>query len=196
MSSLRTRTVLSSLRTYFEKNRKVIICAIVLFVIGIILGIILTYRAVDGSFERVPRVDVETGAARVFFFAVLGLFGCYGLLLISGISNKTVFIAIIPFTLLGFLCGRYSFALIGRYEGFGVFNLIIIYLPFFLITFVCMVLAAANILSSSCTDCSGHTGLRQSFVCALKIFGINAACALVLFLIIGSISGVIIVTLF
>ena len=197
MSSLRTRVFLSSLRTFFEKNKKVVICTTVLFVIGILLGIILTYRAVDGSFERIPRIDMETGSAKVFFIAILGLVGCYAVLLIAGINNKTVILVIIPFTVLGFLFGRYSCALIGRYEGYGVLNLLLIYMPFFLVSFVCMVLATANILSASCTDCGGSSGLKPSFICTLKILGINAACALVFFLILGSIiGGVIIVVLF
>lgn len=197
MSSLRTRVFLSTLKTFFDKNKKLAICACVLFALGIAVGIILAYRAVDGCFERVPRVDMETGAARVFFVAILGLVGCYALLLISGINNKTVIVAIIPFTLAGFLLGRYSCALIGRYEGFGVINLLLIYLPFFLITFVCMLLAAASILSESCMERCGTSELKPSFVCTLKILGINAACALVLFLIVGAIAGgVIIVKLF
>ena len=168
----------------------------VLFAIGIILGIILAYRAVDGAFERVPRVDAETGAGKVFFISILCLVGGYGVLLIAGINNKTVFLICVPFVTLGYFLGKYSCALIGRYEGFGVINFVVIYLPFFLITFVLMMIAAANILSAGCSDYCERSSLRPSFVRTLKILAINAGCSLVLFLIIGSITGVIIVALF
>ena len=186
----------SSLRTFFDKNKKVIISTSVLFLIGIIIGIVYAYRAVDGCFERVIRSEVETGAAKVFFISLLGIMGGYILILISGINNKTVFLICIPFVVLGFFLGKYACALVGRYEGFGVLNLVIIYLPFFLITFVLMMIATANVLSAGCTDYCEHSSLKPSFIRTLKIFGINAGCSLVLFLIIGSMTGVIIVVLF
>ncbi|MCM1305695.1 MAG: hypothetical protein NC037_05205 [Bacteroides sp.] len=196
MSTLRTRMIASSLQTFFEKNKKVIISATVLFIVGIIVGITYALRAVDGSFERVIRSEVETGAAKVFFFSLLGIIGGYAIILISGVNNKTVFLICIPFTVLGFFLGKYSCALVGRYEGFGVLNLLLVYLPFFLITFVLMVIASAAVLSAGCTDYSANSSLKPSFVKTLKILGINAACSLVLFLIVGSITGVIIVSLF
>jgi len=197
MSTLRTRVIKSSLITFFEKNKKVIISTVVLFAIGIILGVALAYRAVDGSFERVPRVDVETGSAKVFFISLLCLVGGYGVLLIAGINNKTVFLICIPFLTLGYILGKYSVALICRFEGFGVLNFILVYLPFFLVTFILMLIAATNILSASCSDYCENSSFKPSFIRTLKIFGINAGCALVLFLILGSIiGGVIIVTLF
>lgn len=197
MTSLRTRTIISSLRTFFEKNKKVIISAAVLFALGIVLGIVLAYRAVDGAFERVPRSEVETGSAKVFFISLLCLVGGYGILLIAGINNKTVFLIVIPFITLGFFLGRYACALVCRFEGFGILNLVIIYLPFFLITFVLMLIATANIMSAGCTDYCEGSMFKPSFIRTLKILGINAACSLVVFLILGSIcGGVIIVTLF
>lgn len=197
MSTLRTRLITSSLLTFFEKNKKVLISTLVLFVIGIIIGVILAYRAVDGSFERVPRIDIEVGSAKVFFISSLCLLGCYGIILVAGINNKTVFLICIPFVLLGYFCGKFACALVCRFEGFGIINLVIIYLPFFLITFVLMMLATASILSSSCSDRCEGSNLKPSFIRVLKIFGINIACGFVLFIIVGSIAGgVIIVTLF
>ncbi|MCI8732721.1 MAG: hypothetical protein HFE29_00130 [Clostridia bacterium] len=196
MSTLRTRMITSSLLTFFDKHKKVIISTSVLFIIGIVIGIIYAYRAVDGSFERVVRSEVETGAAKVFFISLLSIMGGYIVILISGINNKTVFLICIPFILLGFFLGKFSCALICRFEGFGVLNFIVIYLPFFLITFVLMMIATANVLSAGCADYCENSSLRPSFIRTLKIFGINAGCSLVLFLIIGSMTGVIIVTLF
>lgn len=189
--------IASSLLAFFEKNKKVIISTTVLFVIGIIIGIVYAYRAVDGSFERVIRSEVETGSAKVFFISLLAVMGGYVIILISGINNKTVFLICIPFIVLGFFLGKYACALVGRYEGFGVLNLVIIYLPFFLVTFVLMVVATAGVLSAGCTDYCENSSLKPSFIRTLKIFGINCACSLVLFLIIGSMTGgVIIVVLF
>lgn len=186
----------SQLLSYLDRHKKVIISTAVLFVIGILIGIIYAYRTVDGSFERVARANVETGGAKVFFISLLCLMGGYIVILISGINNKTVFLICIPFIALGFVLGEYACALVCRFEGFGVLNLIVIYLPFFLITFVLMVIASANVLSAGCSDYCENSSLKPSFVKTLKIFGINCACSLVLFLIIGSVTKVIIVTLF
>lgn len=188
--------IASSLLSFFEKNRKVIISSTVLFAIGIVIGIAYAVRAVDGSFERVIRSEVETGAARVFFISLLGIIGGYALILISGINNKTVILICVPFTVLGFFLGKYACALIGRYEGFGVLNFLIIYLPFFLVTFVLMAIAATGVLSAGCTDYCEGSSFKPSFLRTLKILGINALCSLVLFLIIGSMTGVIVVALF
>lgn len=197
MSSMRSRAIISYLRTFFERHKKVIICTAALFVVGIVLGIVLAYKAVDGEFESVPRVDVETGSAKIFFFAILSLVGCYGVILIAGINDKTAILICVPFVVLGFVMGRFAIALIMRYDGFGVINLLFVYLPFFLATFALMLIASARVLSAACYEhCEGST-LKPSFVAALKLFGLNAAVALVCFAIVGSIcGGVIVVTLF
>lgn len=196
MDYCRKRAILSSVRSFVAQNKKIIICVSAIFAIGIIVGVISAINATNGNFERVARADMNFGAVKVFFFSTLALAACYGLLLVSGINNKTVFIAIIPFFALGFFCGEYTCALIARYEGLGLLNLLLIYLPFFIVSFVCMTLALCNILNSSCTDCAGDSTLKPSFVATLKIFGINIAINFVLFLIIGAIFGVIIVALY
>lgn len=168
-----------------------------ILLLGIIIGVISAINATDGNFERVARADMEFGAVKVFFFSSLALCGSYVILLISGINNKTVIVAIIPFFVLGFFMGEYMCALIARYEGLGLLNLIFIYLPFFIVSFVCMLVALTVILSASCGSCSCESGgLKPSFVSTLKIFGINIAISVVLFLIIGAIFGVIIVSLY
>lgn len=186
----------SALKNFWRKNKKIIVCSLVVFVLGIIVGAISAVRAVGGEFEQVLPKDAETGGARVFFFSMLALIGCYGVILLSGVNNKTVFLSIIPFFLLGFLTGRYSAALLCRYGSLGVVNLIFAYLPFFLCTLVCFALSAIAVMRCDCTKDALNGTLKSSFVDTLKLLGINVCVSFVLFVIIGSIYGVIIVSVY
>ncbi len=193
--SLRTKSIISALKTFVSDNKKVIVCASIIFVLGIIVGIFSAFRSVgkDG-FDRVARADMEFGAVKVFFISLLALVGCYAVFLIAGINDKTVFLIVLPFFALGFATGWYSVALIGRYETSGLVNLLLIYLPFFICTFCCFVLCATVTVAPDC-GCKNGT-LKPSFVNTLKIFAINVAIAFLLFIIIGSIFKVIVVTLY
>lgn len=192
---LRTKTFLSALKTFVSDNKKVIMCALVVFSLGVTVGVISAFRAVgDDGFERVARADMEFGSAKVFFVALLALFGCYAVFLISGVNSATVFLIILPFFALGFVSGEYSVALIARYETTGLVNLLLIYLPFFLCTFCCFVLCAVAMVAPDCA--CRRAGLKLSFVATLKIFGVNALLAFVFFIIIGSIFNVIVVSLY
>ena len=192
---LRAKSFLSSLKSFVSDNKKVIICAVVIFVLGITVGIISAFRAVgEDGFERVARADMEFGAAKVFFISLLALIGCYGVFLIAGVNNVTVFLIILPFFALGFITGEYSATLIARYETTGLINLLLIYLPFFLCTFCCFVLCATVVVAPDCSCCK--TGLKPSFVSTMKILGVNVAIAFVLFIILGSIFKVIVVSLY
>ena len=91
-SSMRTQSVISWLRTYFSKNKKVIICTLVAFIVGVIAGVVACVRSVNGDFERVARADMEFGAFKVFFISLLALLGGYFVVLIAGTNNKTVFL--------------------------------------------------------------------------------------------------------
>ena len=192
---LRAKSFLSSLKSFVSDNKKVIICAVVIFVLGITVGIISAFRAVgEDGFERVARADMEFGAAKVFFISLLALIVCYGVFLIAGVNNVTVFLIILPFFALGFITGEYSATLIARYETTGLINLLLIYLPFFLCTFCCFVLCATVVVAPDCSCCK--TGLKPSFVSTMKILGVNVAIAFVLFIILGSIFKVIVVSLY
>ncbi len=193
--SLRTKSIISALKTFVSDNKKVIVCASIIFVLGIIVGIFSAFRSVgkDG-FDRVARADMEFGAVKVFFISLLALVGCYAVFLLAGINDKTVFLIVLPFFALGFATGWYSVALIGRYETSGLVNLLLIYLPFFICTFCCFVLCATVTVAPDC-GCKNGT-LKPSFVNTLKIFAINVAIAFLLFIIIGSIFKVIVVTLY
>lgn len=186
----------SALKSFLSKNKKIIICSLIVFALGIIVGAVSAWRAVGGEFEEVLPKDADMGGARVFFFSTLALIGCYGVILLSGINNKTVFLAIIPVFLLGFFFGRYSSALIGRFGALGIVNLVFAYAPFFICTFVCFVLSTIAVMNADCAKTAISSNLKPSFVDTLKLFGINVAIGFVLFVLIGSIYGVIIVTVY
>lgn len=193
--SLRVKSVLSAIKSFVSDNKKVIICATIIFALGITVGVISAFGAVgDDGFERVARADMEFSSAKVFFVSLLALLGCYVVFLLSGINAKTIFLIVIPFFALGFVTGEYSVALIARYETTGLLNLLLIYLPFFLCTFCCFVLCAVIAAAPDCACCK--TGLNPSFVQTVKVFGANVAIAFVLFIIIGAIFKVIVVSLY
>lgn len=191
----RTRVIISSLKSFFAKNKKVIVCALIVFAIGVLVGILSIVRSVSEGFERVARADMQIGGARVFFISLLALLGAYIVFLISGINSKTLPLALVPFFVLGFVLGEYVTALVARYEAFGVFNLLLVYLPFFVCTLVLFILCACNMAAPDCA-CSSMTTLKPSFIATLKLFGLNVLCSIIFFLIIGSIFGVIIVELY
>lgn len=193
--SLRVKSVLSAIKSFVSDNKKVIICATIIFALGITVGVISAFGAVgDDGFERVARADMEFSSAKVFFVSLLALLGCYVVFLLSGINAKTIFLIVIPFFALGFVTGEYSVALIARYETTGLLNLLLIYLPFFLCTFCCFVLCAVIAAAPDCACCK--TRLKPSFVQTVKVFGANVAIAFVFFLIIGAIFKVIVVSLY
>ena len=93
--SLRTKSIISALKTFVSDNKKVIICASIIFVLGIIVGVISAFRSVgEDGFERVARADMEFGAVKVFFISLLALLVCYAVFLIAGINDKTVFLIV------------------------------------------------------------------------------------------------------
>lgn len=195
-NSSRLCSLKSALKSFWSKNKKIIICSLIVFTLGITVGAISAVRAVGGEFEQVLPKDAETGGARVFFFSMLALIGCYGVILVSGVNNKTVFLSVIPFFLLGFFTGRYSAALLCRYGSLGVINLIFAYLPFFLCTLACFTLSTIAVMRCDCAGEALNGTLKSSFVDTLKLLGINVGVSFVLFVIFGSIYGVIIVTVY
>lgn len=193
--SLRVKSVLSAIKSFVSDNKKVIICATIIFALGITVGVISAFGAVgDDGFERVARADMEFSSAKVFFVSLLALLGCYVVFLLSEINAKTIFLIVIPFFALGFVTGEYSVALIARYETTGLLNLLLIYLPFFLCTFCCFVLCAVIAAAPDCACCK--TGLKPSFVQTVKVFGANVAISFVFFLILGAVFKVIVVSLY
>lgn len=196
MKSMRARIFVSSVRSFLDTNKKIVVCACVIFVLGIIIGVISAVNAFEGEFEHIPRSEIEYGAAKVFFISALILCGGYVVILISGYGAKTVFLAVVPIILLGVYCGKYVCLLVACYETAGIINLLCVYLPFFIATFVCFMLATIAALKNPCADSSCNSGLRPSFIGVLKMLGINIAINFALFLIIGSMTKVIIVAVY
>ncbi len=193
MSSARARILKSEISDFFKRNGKVVVSVLAVFVVGIVLGVTLAYRAVGGEFESVARVDADTGAGKMFFLSLLVLAASYGLILLSGLNKKTVFICCVPFFVIGYLLGRFSCALICRYEMFGLLNFLFVYLPVFIISVIMLVIASAVVLSASCTECNGKNSLKPSFVNLLKLFALNAAALFAFYIIAGLIVGGVIV---
>jgi len=194
MDELKKRVLLSNLKEFFDKNKKILICSLIVLALGVVVGIVSSIRAVNGEFERVARVDMKFSGAKIFFLSSLLLLLSYSVFLIAGADKKCTFLAVIPFFILGFLMGKYATCLIARYEFWGVLNLLCCYLPFFLCSICLFAVALSGILSS----CNRPTknGLKSYLLPTLKIFGINVCAGFVFFLIIGSIFGVIEISLF
>ncbi len=194
------RTLSSNIRAFFHENKKAVICFSVVFAVGLIIGIIAAIESRSGVFERFEISVVEYGAVRVFFISALLLIAAYALIWISSSGSKLVFLAVLPFLALGVMCGQYMCVLVGCYGLIGILNLVFIYLPFFLVTFALLLVAAAHILSRP--GCSGPRcggtpfHMQPTFVFLLKIFGINIAINAVIFLLVGIFVKVIIVELY
>lgn len=179
----------SELGDFFKANAKIIISVVVIFALGVALGVALAFRAVGGEFESVARVDAETGAGKVFFLSLLALLASYALVLLSGLNKKTVFLSCIPYFVIGFMCGRFSAMLLCRYELFGLLNFLFVYLPVFVLSLILLALATVRALDSSCSECADGAKLKPSFVAILKLFGINAAINFVFFILVGLLVG-------
>lgn len=193
-NAFRFRAVLSLVKSFFKDNKKVLFCTLIIFLLGIIVGVLSAFGAVSDGFERVARDEMEFANAKIFFVSILALLGAYIVFLLAGANSKTIFLVILPFFALGFIVGEYSTALVARYETTGVFNLLFVYLPFFIGTLICFLMCA---VVSSSQDCSFNGyGLKNSFVSTVKLFAINVAISLIFFLIIGSIFGVLVVELY
>lgn len=193
MSSARSRIIKSEFGDFFKANAKTLISALVIFALGIILGVALAYREVGGEFEVVPRADADTGAGKVFFLSLLVLAASYALILLSSLNKRTALLCCLPYFALGFLLGRFSCALLCRYEVFGVLNFIFVYLPAFLCTVALLLFATATGQFGCCSQACGKGKLKPSFVSLLKIFAVNAALIFAFFIIVGLVVGGVIV---
>lgn len=194
MRYTRLRVITAELSDFLRINKKLVICFLSVFAAGLIVGIVATINSYGGTFERISRSDVDFGAVKVFFFSILILAGGYLVLLISASNPKLIFIAIVPYVALGVFMGKYVCLLIARYASLGLLNLFLIYLPFFLLTFVCMLAGGVTALNFVGCESEGRFRLRPPFVRLLKAYGVNVACCFLIFLIIGSMTGVIIVS--
>ncbi len=197
MNNVKSKVVLSSVKSYCVRNKRALLCALIAYTVGIVIGIVSAIRATDGQFERVARIDMQLGSAKVFFISALAFAGCYLLIVVAGFKSKTAFMGVVPFVAVGFFMGEYATALIARYEIMGVLNVLFVYTPLFCASASCMAIALARALSTPCgiVGCS-YQQKQPIFVSILKIFGINMGINFVFVMIIGSMFGVIIVSLY
>ena len=184
-----------AVKDFFATNTKSAVCFSIIFFIGIVVGIVSAVNAVDGVFEKIAQSEMVFGSVKVFFYSALFLMIGYFLFAIASCIRGMSFIAVLPFVVLGYLCGKYMTVLVGVYGGIGIINLIFIYIPFYIGAFVlflicaCIALRQANI----CT-CAGSI-LRPSVATVLKLFGFNVLLNVLIFLLIGAMVDVIVVVI-
>lgn len=192
--SLNLRGATSAVRGFLSRNKKCAVSFSVLFVVGIIIGIIVAVNANGGEFERVLQKDVEYGAVKVFFFSSLIIGAGYAVIIVASVSRKVTFVAVVPFLVLGLYFGRYICILTACFGASGIINLIVIYIPFFLCTFICMLFGGCAALQQALICSCSYCGLlRPSVSVLLKAYGINCALSFVIFLILGLMTKVIVI---
>lgn len=176
------------MKDFLHNNKKSVASFAAVFAVGIIAGIFITINASGGEFERVARADMEFGAVKVFFSTSFMLLLGYGVILLSAAAPALVFAGLVSFGVLGIYFGKYACLLFACYGVTGVINFFVIYLPFFAVTFLLFVVAGAQAVNAK-----GCNRLKNSAFFILKIFGLNAGCDFVIFIIIGAFAKVIVV---
>ena len=116
------------------------------------------------------------------------MFAGYAVILVAAAGRNLAVVAALPFLVLGYVTGKYSCLLVAAYGATGLTNLLLVYLPFFLLTFVCAAVAGARAVAAKGCDRMKCTALTL-----LKIFAVNVAFAFLFFLIVGSVTKVVII---
>ena len=89
---------------------------------------------------------------------------------------------------LGYFFGKYMCLLVAVYGATGIVNLLVIYAPFFLVTFLSMTVAGAR--AARAVGCGR---VRSSALVLLKVYGVNMAADFVIFVLVGAFVKVIVV---
>lgn len=180
---------------FISSNKKTIICCLSLFLVGLVVGIVYTVSANGGEFEKVSRSDIDFGAVKIFFYSSLLVAIGYFAVALASVMRGLNFVATLPFPILGFVFGDYTTVLIGSYGGMGICNLLFVYMPFFLLTFGILTVSSCIALRlSDVCECRKGALLRPSVSAVLKGYGINVIVNFVVFLIVGGIVKVIVVS--
>jgi hypothetical protein len=119
----------------------------------------------------------------------------YGVLVLSSTIKTVSFIAIIPFAIVGYMFGAYTTVLVGVYGGVGVMNLLFVYVPFFTITFFVMSVTGCVALRSGNSCGCKEKFLKPSVSILLKGYAVNVIASFVIFLLVGSVTKVVVVVL-
>lgn len=191
--NVRVKTVLDAVKDFVNTNKKYVICFSVVFAIGLVIGIVTTVNANGGEFERVLEKDMTFGAVKVFFFSSLILVGGYGVFILSASVKWAFVVAPVTFAVLGVYFGKYCCVLIGCFGGIGVINLIFVYIPFFILTFICMLVTVVLALQYAAYCECAKSPLRPSITVILKGYGVNIVVNFVIFLFIGAITKVLVI---
>ena len=112
----------------------------------------------------------------------------YGVVLLSACAQVLAIASLLAYALLGYYFGKYMCLLVAVYGATGVLNMVVIYIPFFLVTFLLMCVAGAKAASAV-----GCDRLKRSALTLAKIYGLNIAANFVIFVIVGAFSKVIVV---
>lgn len=184
-----------AVKDFFATNTKSAVCFSIIFFIGIVVGIVSAVNAVDGVFEKIAQSEMVFGSVKVFFYSALFLMIGYFLFAIASCIRGMSFIAVLPFVVLGYLCGKYMTVLVGVYGGIGIINLIFIYIPFYIGAFVLFLICACIALRQANICTCGGSILRPSVATVLKLFGFNVLLNVLIFLLIGAMVDVIVVVI-
>lgn len=188
MKYTNVRTAISLVKDFCRNNKKSVVSFSAVFALGLVLGIFITINAVGGEFERIARADMELSAVKVFFTASFMLAAGYGVILLSAAASSLVVVALIPFGVLGYYFGKYMCLLGASYGALGLVNLFIIYTPFFLLSFICLLVAGVRAVNAI-----GCNKMKNTLVALLKIYGVNVGINFVVFVVIGAFAKVIVV---
>ena len=188
MKGTGARAARGMIKDFCRDNKKSLISFAAVFALGIVLGIFITISAAGGEFERVARADMEFGAVKVFFSTSFTVLIGYGVVLLSACAQVLAIASLLAYALLGYYFGKYMCLLVAVYGATGVLNMVVIYIPFFLVTFLLMCVAGAKAASAV-----GCDRLKRTALTLAKIYGLNIAANFVIFVIVGAFSKVIVV---
>ena len=194
MGAVKSKSVYA-IKDFLALHKKAVLCFSMLFFIGIVVGIVSAVNAVGGEFEKILQKDMTFGSVKVFFFSSLFLLIGYVIVAIGSCLRGMSFLAVIPFVILGYFCGNYACVLVGVYGGIGVMNLIFIYIPFYIGSFI-FLLVGGCVALRQCNLCANNNAiLRPSIATLLKAYGLNILFNFIVFLLIGAVTKVIVVAI-
>ena len=131
---------------------------------------------------------MEFGAVKVFFTTGFAVLLGYGVLLAAACAPAVAPVSLLSPAVLGYFFGKYMCLLVAVYGATGIVNLLVIYAPFFLVTFLSMTVAGAR--AARAVGCGR---VRSSALVLLKVYGVNMAADFAIFVLVGAFVKVIVV---
>lgn len=193
MKSSAFKAFLRSFKQFLKENKKCIQSTAVLFIAGFVIGIFITVNGVFGELSKVSVSATTFSGVKVFFVFSTGFIIAYAVLCLSSFSTLTSIISLGVFVVTGLCFGQCVCMLVAMYGVRGIFNLIIIYLPVYLVTFMCLTVAFARVLTISPCGPSRFSFIKPSIKVSLPIYGINVAVNFAFFMVIGIFVKVIVI---